>query len=94
MNEAVRVFLLLWAFFAGVLAITFPLVAVIENPRQLRSLNTEGRVVVGILAGVLWPLIGVWGLAVSFAFIGRGFAQLWRFVIPRRVKLPRAQVRK
>lgn len=64
-----------------------------ETPLSER-LQPEGRVVLGILAGVLWPLFGLAGLLWLLRATGRGVMQVARLVRPAKPKIPRAEVRR
>lgn len=75
----------------GVLAAAFAT----EKPKFLRPLGTEGRAVAGVLVGILWLLVAL-ALLVRYApraavAIGRGFAQLFRFVRPKKPDMPEAR---
>lgn len=61
---------------------------------EFDGLGNEGRVIIGILAGILWPLLALWGVAWVLRAAWRGLVQCVRFVVPRKAKLPRAQVRR
>lgn len=61
-----------------------------DGPRELGS---EGRVILGILAGALWPLIALACVAWLLRAGWLGIMQVVRLVRPTKTKLPRAEVR-
>lgn len=55
------------------------------------GIGKEGRMVLGGLMGLLWPLLIVAGLLWCLAFVARGFVQIVRTMLPKRTKVPEAR---
>lgn len=68
----------------------------IDPPPWIEDLGTEGRCVLGGIAGALWPLVALVSLFVALCALARGLIQVVRFVRPRRRRadVPRAEVRR
>jgi hypothetical protein len=86
---------LLSIYFAGALLGVFVVAAifVIENPLDL-ALADEGRAVLGVIAGLLWPLVALYAIVRFLCAAWRGVMQCVRLVVPAKAKLPRAEVRR
>ena len=55
------------------------------------TLGREGRIVLAIFVALLWPLLVLVCVAWVLRATGRGFAQIFRAVFPKRVELPEAR---
>lgn len=66
----------------------------IESPAPFHEMPVQGRAVAGFFAGALWPLFAVLVLVKWAIFVGAGFAQIFRFMFPRKPQLPRMRVRR
>lgn len=86
-------FIALWIAVAVAAACLSPLV-LDEFDDVLADLGGEGRVVVAVIAAVAWPLFLVLGALWLVRAAGIGVAQVWRLLVPAKVKLPKAQVRR
>lgn len=97
-SKDVEFLITLYAALAVIGAVVCAAIFVGEKPKFLGKLESEGRAVAGVLFGIFWPLIGV-AFVVKFAphvmrGFGRGVAQLWRIVRPKKPDLPRAELRR
>lgn len=58
------------------------------------DLPTEGRVVLGVFAGVLWPIAALIAVLWFLRAAWRGVMQVVRLVAPAKTQLPKAEVRR
>lgn len=58
------------------------------------NLGSEGRIVLGVLAGLVWPLLAVIAVARLVRAIWRGVMQCARLVMPAKPDVPRATARR
>lgn len=60
------------------------LLTIDEEIRIIDDLGKEGRAVLAILIGALWPLLVVAGVLWLLRAGGRGIAQVWRVAFPKK----------
>lgn len=58
------------------------------------DLPTEGRIVLGVIAGLLWPIVALLFVVWFMRAAWRGVMQCVRLVVPAKVKVPKAEVRR
>ncbi len=64
----------------------------IEGDDWIPGLGTEGRIVLGIIAGALWPIVALILVVLLVQAAWRGVVQCVRLVFPEKANLPKARV--
>lgn len=80
-----------WFFLGGVLAGIFPIM--VDSHRWWNELGSEGRFIVCLLAGLVWPLFLLCAVAWAVMSLALGVHQVWRALFPAKPTLPRATAR-